>query len=101
MLECVYSVSRIEARSEEFGVEMQLDVNTELYPIRVGEKFMMALAPTLSLNGSAVTNFNSKPYRVGLQDSPCHPKSPNCGFEYALLQNCQKRPLCCLEQGHE
>ncbi|KAL6984364.1 hypothetical protein U1Q18_017742, partial [Sarracenia purpurea var. burkii] len=60
MLECVYSVSRIEARSEESGVEMQLDVNTKLYPIRVGEKFRMALAPTLSLDGSAVTNFNSK-----------------------------------------
>jgi len=50
-------VSRIEAQSEEYAMNIQLDVNTEVYPIRVGEKFRMALAPTLNLDGSAVTGY--------------------------------------------
>ncbi|KAG5538902.1 hypothetical protein RHGRI_019446 [Rhododendron griersonianum] len=50
-------VSRIEAQSEEKDMHIQLDVNTEVYPIRVGEKFRMALAPTLNLDGSAVTSY--------------------------------------------
>lgn len=43
-------VSRIEARSTNFDMYMQLDVNTEIYPIHVGEKFTMVLAPTLNLD---------------------------------------------------
>lgn len=31
---------------------MQLDVNTEVYPLHVGEKFTMVLAPTLNLDGT-------------------------------------------------
>lgn len=31
---------------------MKLDVNTEVYPMRAGEKFAMVLAPTLSLDGT-------------------------------------------------
>lgn len=45
-------VSRIEARSEQFDMYMQLDVNTEIYPLHVGDKFTMVLAPTLSLDGT-------------------------------------------------
>lgn len=45
-------VSRIEARSEQFDMYMQLDINTEIYPLHVGEKFTMVLAPTLSLDGT-------------------------------------------------
>ncbi|XP_052193470.1 DNA-directed RNA polymerases II, IV and V subunit 8B-like isoform X2 [Diospyros lotus] len=51
------SVSRIEARSEEYGMEMQLDVHTEIYPVHVGEKYRMALAPSLNLDGTAVTSY--------------------------------------------
>ena len=39
-------VSRIEARSERFDMFMHLDVNTEIYPIKEGQKFTMALATT-------------------------------------------------------
>ncbi|KAF7129529.1 hypothetical protein RHSIM_Rhsim10G0083500 [Rhododendron simsii] len=52
-------VSCIEAQSEEKDMHIQLDVNTEVYPICVGEKFRMALAPTLNLDGSAVTSYLS------------------------------------------
>lgn len=49
---CVCLVTRIEARSERFDMFMHLDVNTEIYPIHVGQKFTMALATTLNLDGT-------------------------------------------------
>ncbi|GMP42195.1 hypothetical protein CsSME_00012015 [Camellia sinensis var. sinensis] len=47
-------VSRIQAQSEDYDMQLLLDVNTELYPINVGEKFRMALAPSLNVSGTAV-----------------------------------------------
>ncbi|XP_059431827.1 DNA-directed RNA polymerases II, IV and V subunit 8B-like [Corylus avellana] len=44
-------VTRIEARSEKCGMFMQLDVNTDIYPIDKDERFLMALSTTLSLEG--------------------------------------------------
>ena len=48
---CTATVSRIEARSEQYDMELTLDINCEIYPMVVGEKFALALAPTLSLEG--------------------------------------------------
>ncbi|KAJ7553792.1 hypothetical protein O6H91_06G113200 [Diphasiastrum complanatum] len=45
-------VSRIEARSEQFDMYLLLDVNTEIYPLSRDDKFTMALASTLSLDGT-------------------------------------------------
>ncbi|KAG9141039.1 hypothetical protein Leryth_012622 [Lithospermum erythrorhizon] len=45
-------VTRIEARSDQFDMLMHLDINNEIYPMRVGDKFTMALAPTLNLDGT-------------------------------------------------
>uniref|UniRef100_A0A7N2R751 Uncharacterized protein n=1 Tax=Quercus lobata TaxID=97700 RepID=A0A7N2R751_QUELO len=42
-------VTRIEARSEKCDMFMQLDVNTEIYPIDKEERFLVALSTTLSL----------------------------------------------------
>lgn len=50
-------VSRIEARSEQFDMHMLLDVNIDVYPVSVGEKFTVALAPTLSLDGTPDTGY--------------------------------------------
>eukprot|EP00475_Leptophrys_vorax_P045506 TRINITY_DN9469_c0_g1_i1.p1 TRINITY_DN9469_c0_g1~~TRINITY_DN9469_c0_g1_i1.p1 ORF type:complete len:147 (-),score=18.80 TRINITY_DN9469_c0_g1_i1:186-626(-) len=44
-------VSRVDARSEQFDMQLTLDVNIEVYPMGLGDKFTMALAPTLSLEG--------------------------------------------------
>ncbi|KAF8402345.1 hypothetical protein HHK36_013299 [Tetracentron sinense] len=52
-----YCVSQIEAQSEQFEMYMQLDVNTEIYPLNVGDKFTMVLAPTLSLDGNLDTGY--------------------------------------------
>ncbi|KAG0555882.1 hypothetical protein KC19_11G010400, partial [Ceratodon purpureus] len=45
-------VSRIVAHSEQFDMDVLLDVNIDIYPMHVGEKFTLALASTLSLDGT-------------------------------------------------
>lgn len=39
--------------SENYEMEMQLDVNTEIYKVKNGQKFTIAIAHSLSLDGSA------------------------------------------------
>ncbi|PVU94066.1 hypothetical protein BB561_002818 [Smittium simulii] len=43
-------VSRIGARSENYDVELTLDVNSELYPLDHSDKFSLVLASTLALS---------------------------------------------------
>ncbi|MED6221616.1 DNA-directed RNA polymerases II, IV and V subunit 8B [Stylosanthes scabra] len=50
-------VTRIEARSERFDMFMHLDINSELYPLRVGQKFALKLVPTLNSDGTPDTGF--------------------------------------------
>jgi DNA-directed RNA polymerases I, II, and III subunit RPABC3 len=63
-----FVVSRIEARSEQFDMYMQLDINTEIYPMHVGEKFTMVLAPTLNLDGTPDTGYY---LQVWVEITPC------------------------------
>lgn len=41
-------------------MQLQLDVNSELCPVRVGDKFRMVLTDTLNEDGSAVTSLLPK-----------------------------------------
>ncbi|XP_038689579.1 DNA-directed RNA polymerases II, IV and V subunit 8B-like [Tripterygium wilfordii] len=50
-------VTRIEARSENCDMFMLLDVIAEIYPMRKGERFTMALADTLNLDGTPETGY--------------------------------------------
>ncbi|KAK9288520.1 hypothetical protein L1049_016979 [Liquidambar formosana] len=61
-------VTRIEARSEALEMYMQLDVNTEIYPLQPGEKFAMALATTLNLDGTPDTGYFTQGGRKSLAD---------------------------------
>lgn len=45
-------VSRIRAKSDLFEMDMLLDVNTDIYPLAVGDKLSFLLASTLSLDGT-------------------------------------------------
>ena len=47
------AVSRIVCRSDLYEMNMKLDVNVDVYPLAVGEKFTMTLASTLSRMGAA------------------------------------------------
>ncbi|XP_075110541.1 DNA-directed RNA polymerases II, IV and V subunit 8B isoform X2 [Nicotiana tabacum] len=67
-------VNRIEARSEQFDMYMLLDVNTEIYPMRVKEKFMMVLASTLNLDGTPDTDYFIQGNKKSLADK----------FEYVM-----------------
>lgn len=61
-------VSRIEARSEQFDMYMQLDVNTEIYPLNVGEKFTMGLASTLNFDGTPDSGYYNQGQKKSLAD---------------------------------
>ncbi|EFJ22680.1 hypothetical protein SELMODRAFT_105067 [Selaginella moellendorffii] len=47
-----FDKGKIEAHSEQFDMHLLLDVNCDVYPLHRDEKFTMALAPTLSLDGT-------------------------------------------------
>lgn len=57
------AVSRIEARSQNCDMYMLLDVNVEIYPMHVGDKFALALAHTLNLDGTPDSGYYTQ---VGL-----------------------------------
>ncbi|KAL8531539.1 hypothetical protein ACS0TY_008221 [Phlomoides rotata] len=61
-------VSRISARSELFDMLMHLDINTEIYPMYAGEKFMMVLASTLNLDGTPDSGYFTPGNRKSLAD---------------------------------
>jgi DNA-directed RNA polymerase I, II, and III subunit RPABC3 len=45
-------VARISALSVDNSIAMTLDINIELYPLKIGDHFSMMLATTLNLDGS-------------------------------------------------
>lgn len=46
-------MSRIDAKSETYETEIQLDINTEIYPLHVGDKIEILLSATLDENDRA------------------------------------------------
>ena len=44
-------VSRVVARGETYEVDLTLDVASEVYPLKLGDKFTLVLASTLRLDG--------------------------------------------------
>uniref|UniRef100_A0A0C9RIV5 TSA: Wollemia nobilis Ref_Wollemi_Transcript_15450_1139 transcribed RNA sequence n=1 Tax=Wollemia nobilis TaxID=56998 RepID=A0A0C9RIV5_9CONI len=61
-------VSRIEARSEQFDMYLVLDVNIDVYPVSKGDKFTIALSPTLSLDGTPDSGYFVQAGRKSLAD---------------------------------
>eukprot|EP00823_Brevimastigomonas_motovehiculus_P006309 TRINITY_DN51_c0_g1_i1.p1 TRINITY_DN51_c0_g1~~TRINITY_DN51_c0_g1_i1.p1 ORF type:complete len:160 (-),score=21.64 TRINITY_DN51_c0_g1_i1:494-973(-) len=57
-------VSRVVAHSENYDMDLILDINSEIYRLNQGQKFTLVLAKTLNLDGSAdskVYNQDSTP----------------------------------------
>ncbi|KAL1361908.1 hypothetical protein HN51_010218 [Arachis hypogaea] len=67
-------VTRIEARSERFDMFMHLDINSEVYPLKVGQKCALLLVPTLNLDGTPDTGYYIGGNRHSLADN----------FEYVM-----------------
>ncbi|KAL1544862.1 DNA-directed RNA polymerases II and V subunit 8A-like [Salvia divinorum] len=88
-------VSRISARSEQFDMLMHLDINTEIYPMRAGEKFMMVLASTLNLDGTPDSGY----YTPSSPNSPppvSPPASPPLRSDNAA---CSREDTTCTRTG--
>eukprot|EP00033_Pygsuia_biforma_P001071 GCRY01001218.1.p1 GENE.GCRY01001218.1~~GCRY01001218.1.p1 ORF type:complete len:145 (-),score=9.71 GCRY01001218.1:328-762(-) len=45
-------VSRVIGRTENYEMDLILDINTDIYPVDIADKFSFALASTLKLDGS-------------------------------------------------
>ncbi|CAN4110507.1 unnamed protein product [Withania somnifera] len=50
-------VSPIEAESSDGGASIQLDINSELYPMKRKELYRMVISTTLHMDGSTVTSY--------------------------------------------
>ncbi|CDP01497.1 unnamed protein product [Coffea canephora] len=61
-------VNRIVAKSEQLDMYMHLDINTDIYPMRVGDKFLMGLASTLNLDGTPDSGYFVQGGRKSLAD---------------------------------
>lgn len=48
----IFLVSRLHCESESFKMDLILDVNTQIYPVELGEKFRLVLATTLREDGT-------------------------------------------------
>jgi DNA-directed RNA polymerase I, II, and III subunit RPABC3 len=69
-------VTRLQCRLTEEGYDMHLDldVNTDLWPLELGERFTFALASTLSLDGAPDTGAYDQSNQSSLLDQ----------YEYAM-----------------
>ena len=47
----LYAVSRLFCESESFKMDLILDVNTQLYPVSLGNKFRLQLTTSLREDG--------------------------------------------------
>ncbi|KAK4379575.1 hypothetical protein RND71_001437 [Anisodus tanguticus] len=61
-------VSRIEAESNDGATSIQLDINSELYPMQRKELYRMVISTTLSMDGSAVTSHPPEGEQKSLAD---------------------------------
>ena len=43
-------VSRVDGKSEIYEIEMQLDINTDIYPVNVKKDYMLVLAGSEALD---------------------------------------------------
>ena len=73
-------VSRYKCRSE-FDAELTIDINVDVYPLAVGGKFSLALAPTLSLDGTPEDDAFDQSGKESLAD----------GYEYVMYGKCYKK----------
>eukprot|EP00850_Spirogloea_muscicola_P013486 SM000091S24644 [mRNA] locus=s91:493486:494553:- [translate_table: standard] len=61
-------VSRFIGHSEQFDMDLLLDVNVDVYPLQRDDKFALALAPTLNLDGSQDEGFFDQSKKKSLMD---------------------------------
>ncbi|KAJ3416469.1 hypothetical protein HDV05_001627 [Chytridiales sp. JEL 0842] len=58
-----HTVSRLKCTSESTDVEVLLDINSEIYPMKVADKFTLTLASSLSLDGNVAAGAKKESWR--------------------------------------
>lgn len=53
-------VSRIDAKSEIYEIDMQLDINTEIYPVSIKKDYMLVLATSESFDQNMDEHYKSQ-----------------------------------------
>ena len=48
---CRAPVSRLVCKGETYNTDLTVDINSDLYPVKAGEKLSVAIASTLRLDG--------------------------------------------------
>lgn len=62
-------VNRIVARSENYQMDLVLDINSQLYKLDVAHKFILVLASTLNLDGTPDANEFNQSGEPSLMDN--------------------------------
>lgn len=59
-------VSRVVCRSDLYEMDLKLDVNVDIYPLEVGDKFSLAMNSSLATDGTADTGtFSPDKFKQG------------------------------------
>lgn len=58
-------VSRLKATGENLSIDLVLDVNSEIYPVTLGDRLNIALSKTLNLDGSPSDEGSWRPDATG------------------------------------
>ncbi len=70
-------VSRLHCESESFKMDLLLDINSQIYPVELGDKFRLVLATTLREDGYAdPTDWNPRIHDEGMTKADA--------FEYVM-----------------
>ncbi|KAJ3225702.1 DNA-directed RNA polymerases I, II, and III subunit RPABC3 [Chytriomyces hyalinus] len=77
-------VSRLNATSEAADTEIILDINTEIYPIKISDKFTLTLATSLSLDAVAAAPSTTASKKETWRDTSSSGKSLADDYEYVM-----------------
>eukprot|EP00829_Urostomides_striatus_P008433 TRINITY_DN1927_c0_g1_i1.p2 TRINITY_DN1927_c0_g1~~TRINITY_DN1927_c0_g1_i1.p2 ORF type:complete len:135 (+),score=77.46 TRINITY_DN1927_c0_g1_i1:64-468(+) len=63
------SVTRIDAESQRYDIKLQIDINTDIYPVEQNGNYSFCIARTLNLDGTeGKDNFSAEPSGPTLAD---------------------------------
>ncbi|KAJ3026093.1 UNVERIFIED_CONTAM: hypothetical protein HDU68_006202 [Siphonaria sp. JEL0065] len=77
-------VSRLNATSEAADTEIILDINTEIYPMSISDKFTLSLATSLNLDSSASTSATTGGKKESWRDTS-NQRSLADEYEYVMF----------------
>jgi len=73
-------VDRLVAKGQTYETDLKLDIANEVFSLKLGDKFTMALASSLRLDGKPDSDYYDPDGKVRRQEdySECHRREPRC-----------------------